>query len=134
MKQDWHTCRPRTAEAILDRISRTRALTMAESIGLERAIKAQTGECLDELVRAASEITHVAVREIKSREVCQRIARVRAAVILAAHERRISFEVIGRYFNHTDHTSAMCARNRARDLEATDPSFAKLMSKLREVE
>lgn len=107
---------------------------MPESLALERAIKAQNGECLTALAAAASKFTYVAMREIHSKCVCARIARVRAAITLAAHERRISFPVIGAFFDHKDHTSAWNARNRAVELEKTQPDFAKLMCVLRAVE
>lgn len=133
-KPNWQTCRPRTAEAILDRISRTRALTLPESLALEKAIKAQNGESLDELCRAAAKFTRVSVEEIKAKFCTKNIARARAAVMLAAHERRISLPVIAAYFRRKDHTSCWSARHRAAMLEQTEPSFARLMAKLRAVE
>jgi hypothetical protein len=84
------------------------------------------------LCRVAARETGLVEREIMSRRRYRRIAWPRFAVMLVAHEGGCSYPRIAQRLGMKDHTSVMHGCRRAVEIEAAEPSFAALMTTLRQ--
>lgn len=126
--------------ANLDALSRTRALTMDESIRLERAIREEQrarprfefgAAPIRLLAEKAAEITGTPAADVFGRPQYRKAAYTRFAAMKVASEHGKPTTLIGRVFNR-DHSTVFTALNRAAELESVDPDFAALLGTLRE--